>query len=223
MARLLPPLSTRYGCELVEIVAESKSIAFSNGESADYEDLVLSLPLPQIVALLRNPPVELLRAAENLLYTSVFVVSFGIQGPVPPWSLLRFPRPDTGFYRLSFPAHYAPDIAPEGHSVVMGELSHHCTRHPLTPGEARDQFHRGIEQLGILQRGQKIVVENIREIRHAHILYNHSTRASIRSILEYLGSKSIFVCGKYGLWKDMLIPQSIGSGQEVAREIISHM
>jgi hypothetical protein len=42
----------------------------------------------------------------------------------------------------------------------------------------------------------------------------------MRVILDYLRSHSILVCGKYGAWKDMPIPESIQSGMAAARETV---
>jgi UDP-galactopyranose mutase len=219
MANLLPEGSLRYGSKLVQIDQKLKLLAFRNGTVTPYEHLVLSLPLPEIVALLKEPPPEVRRAAENLLYTSIYVLNAGIDGPVPSWFLLRVPDSGKPFYRLSFPSHYSPGSAPEGKAIVVGEISHHPIRHSLSRGEARRQFEQGLRRMGILQPGQKILVETIRDIQYGHVLYNHATRASIRLILEFLRAGSIFTCGKYGQWRDMLIPQSILSGMAAATEI----
>jgi protoporphyrinogen oxidase len=220
MARLLPANSVTYGCEVTGIHAQSKAAWFANGAEVRYERLVLSLPLPETVSLIRDAPPEVLRAAEDLIHTSIYVVSFGLEGAVPPWSLLRVPGEEWGFYRLSFPSHYAPGAAPEGHSAVVGEISHHRARYPLSARDARKELQKGLEGLGILRRGQRIVVETMRDIRYGHVLYNHRTRASMRVILDYLRSHSILVCGKYGAWKDMPIPESIQSGMAAARETV---
>jgi hypothetical protein len=103
----------------------------------------------------------------------------------------------------------------------VGEISHHPARYPLSASDVRPELRRGLEELGILQKGQRIVIETIRDIRYGHVLYNHRTRASVQVILDYLKSHSILVCGKYGAWKDMLIPESIRSGMAAAREIMS--
>ena len=219
MARLLPENTTLYGREAVEIRPDAKLVAFANGESVRYEHLVSSLALPETVALIRDAPPEVRSAAQDFLFTSIYILNAGIHGPVPPWTLLRIPNGEVGFYRVSFPSQYAAGCVPEGHEMVVGEISHHPTRYPLSSCEARQQFRDGLERLGILQKGQKTVFESIRNIRYGHVLYNHATRASIRLVLEYLRARSIFPCGKYGLWKDMLIPQSILTGIEAAREI----
>src|ERR1039457_6608016 len=107
----------------MEIDPRLKSIAFMDGSVTRYQHLVLSLPLPEIVALLKEPPPEVRSAAENLVYTSIYVLSAGIDGPIPPWFLLRIPDSALAFYRLSFPSHYSPGSAPEGKAIVVGEIS----------------------------------------------------------------------------------------------------
>jgi protoporphyrinogen oxidase len=219
MASLLPEASLRYDSKLMEIDPKLKRLAFQNGAVQSYEHLVLSLPLPEIVALLKEPPPEVLSAAENLVYTSIYILNAGIDGSVPPWFLLRIPDPAMPFYRLSFPSHYSPGGSPEGKAIVVGEISHHPIRHALSRDEARRQFEQGLRRMGILQPGQRILVQTVRDIQYGHVLYNHATRASIRLILEFLRTGSIFTCGKYGQWRDMLIPQSILSGMAAAGEI----
>jgi hypothetical protein len=79
---------------------------------------------------------------------------------------------------------------------------------PVSIG-TRHQFEQGLRRMSILRPGQGILVETIRDIQYGHVLHNRATRASIRLILEYLRAGSILTCGKYGQWRDMLIPQSI--------------
>lgn len=103
----------------------------------------------------------------------------------------------------------------------MGEISHHPLRHPLSAVEAREELRKGLECLGILRREQPVAAETVRNIRYGHVIYNHKTRESVRMVSDYLRSHSIFVCGKYGARKDMLIPESIRSGIAVARKIMA--
>jgi protoporphyrinogen oxidase len=217
---LLPTNSVRCETEIVEIDAERKQLDLSHDGTVSYEQLVLTLPLPEIVRLLKDPPGSLLAAAENLVYTSIYVISLGVEEPLAtPWTFIRFPGDALPFYRVSVPSLYSTDSAPEGHGVVVAEVSHHPTRHRLEPGEAADGARRGLTELGILRRGQRILVEWVHDIRYGHVVYNHRTRESVRTVLEYLNRRSIYTCGKYGLWQDMLMTGSIMTGMDVARRI----
>jgi protoporphyrinogen oxidase len=220
LARLLPAGSVRCDSEIVEIDATMRRLTLASGRTVSYEQLVLGLPLPEIVALLKDPPSAVRSAAEDFVHTAIHVVSFGVEGRIEaPWTLIRFPGSHHPFYRVSFPTSYAPDNAPEGHAVVVVETSHHPTRHRVSPQEAAHGARRGLTDLGVLRPGQRIVVEATRDIRYGHVVHNHRTRASARLVLDHLNARAIYTCGKYGLWKDMLMTGSILSGMEVARRI----
>jgi UDP-galactopyranose mutase len=219
MASLLAPERILCGRDIVGIDPASRTVTDARGETMAYERLVLSLPLPTIVSLLVDPPATLIEAAQNLVYTSIYVINVGVEGPPPPWTLLRFPADHVGFYRLSVPSAYAPESAPDGHVALVAEISHHPTRYPVTPGEALEDVRTGLARLGVVPRAERVVVERLTDIRFGHVVWSHRTGASVRLILDYLNSQSIYTCGKYGLWRDMLMTHSMISGIEVARRI----
>jgi protoporphyrinogen oxidase len=222
MANLLPRANLHYGNRVMEIDPASRRIFRENGPPVFYQYLVISLPLPEIVSMLKDPPTAVQHAAEHLQYTSIYVLSIGIDGSIPPWSLIRLPDSNVSFYRLSFPSQYAKGAALPGQSVIMGETSHHASRHPISKRAAMDDFRSGLRRLGILGKNQKILVENLRDVHYGHVIYNHRTKAAVRVILDYLEAHSIIPCGKYGLWLDMLMTHSILSGIEAAHKIARH-
>jgi protoporphyrinogen oxidase len=220
LARLLPTEAVRCGSEIVEIDADAHEVWLSDGESVAYEELVLSLPLPEIVRLLRDPPGDIVAAARDLVYTSIHVVSLGVEGAIEtPWTFMRFPGDRVPFYRVSIPSHYADDGAPPGHAVAVAEVSHHPARHRVDADTALRGARDALTELGVVGRHARVVVERVDDIRYGHVVYNHRTRAAVRTVLDHLGSCSISMCGKYGLWQDMLMAGSIVSGMDVARRI----
>jgi protoporphyrinogen oxidase len=223
MASLLPRANLHYSNRVMEIDPKGRRIFRENGPPVFYEYLVISLPLPEIVSMLKDPPPSVKHASEELQYTSIYVLSVGVDGPILPLSLIRLPDSGVSFYRLSFPSQYAKGSAPPGQSVIMGETSHHVSRHPISKRAAMDDFHSGLRRLGVLGRNQKVVVENLRDVQYGHVVYNHRTKEAVRLILDYLEAHSIIPCGKYGLWRDMLMTHSILSGREAAETIASQM
>ena len=224
MAAMLPDRSLHYGTEVKEIDLRAKRLQMSSGATVDYEHLVLSLSLPAIVGLIKDAPAALTQAANDLVYASIHVVNFGIEGAVPPWAFMRFPRNEVGFYRVSFPSSYASDSSPEGASIAVAEVSHHQSRYPVSPREARDVCLRGLTHLGLIGKNQKILVETVHGIRYGHVIYNSRTEKSVRFVLDHLNSHSVFTCGKYGLWKDMLMTDSMSTGIEAAHAVMArHM
>jgi protoporphyrinogen oxidase len=125
MARLLPDNCARYDSELIEIDLKSKRLSLADGKTIHYEQLVLCLPLCEIVNRIWDTSSELCSAAENLLYTSIYVLSLGIEGDFPPWFLLHVPAAELGVYRLSFPSYYSPDCARQ-HILESNSRKHSC-------------------------------------------------------------------------------------------------
>ena len=219
LAALLPGGSLCCCHEVVEVDLRARRLAFAHGPSIRFENLVLSLPLPQIIDLINDPPIPVLEAACNLIWTSIYVVSLGIEGPVPALSFIRFPGPDVPFYRMSFPSVYAGDSAPGGASSAVMEVAHHPVRHKLSRQQVIGQCRDGLARLGLLARGQPPRTEHLHDIRYGHIVYNRDTERSVRFIREWLAQHSVFTCGKYGEWRDMLMPHAILSGMHVADRV----
>jgi protoporphyrinogen oxidase len=166
MTALLPTGSLRCGHELVEINLRARRLRFAQGRSVRYQTLVLSLPLPQIISLIHDPPAAIRDAARNLIWTSIYVVSLGIAGPVSGLSFIRFPAADVPFYRLSFPSVYAPGSAPAGAGSVVMEVAHHPDRHALSGAQAIRQCCEALVQLGLLGRTEQPRAEHLHNIRY---------------------------------------------------------
>ncbi|MBK7960891.1 MAG: hypothetical protein IPK04_06595 [Bdellovibrionales bacterium] len=66
--------SGRVGCR-------KKLFFFENGRSEHYQQVVSSLPLPDIVDLIRDCPKTVKDAAKALCHTSAYLVTFGINKP----------------------------------------------------------------------------------------------------------------------------------------------
>jgi protoporphyrinogen oxidase len=115
---------------------------------------------------------------------------------------------------------YSPASVPPGCSSITVEISFHPARYPMQPDEALARAYQGLQAVGILHGRHAVRVEQVREIPYGHIIYNNQTEASLRQIRQFLHAHRIYPCGKYGEWKDLLMPQAILSGREAARAFI---
>ncbi|MDD2723670.1 MAG: FAD-dependent oxidoreductase [Methylovulum sp.] len=222
MMATLPNDQLHFGQVLSAIDLEKKQVTFANHHQAFFEHLVLSLPLPEIILLIKNVPTAITEAAEQLVYSSLYILNLGIDQPLSPaWAIGRIPRQDTDFYRVSIPTHYSKACAPCGSDSLTVEVAHHEQRYPLSGQEVRQRIYAGLKRLGILGSQDPVAVEWLHNVRYGHIIYNHKTRAALELIFAYLNKNGVYGCGKYGEWRDMLMSHSMQSGIDTAQRVIS--
>jgi protoporphyrinogen oxidase len=221
MVNTLPSSQLHFQHNLLEIDLQRQQLRFNTNRQEFFEHLVLSLPLPEIIARLKNHPKAILEAAEQLIYSSLYILNLGLKIPAKPsWAIARIPKHEIDFYRISVPTHYSKANAPEGSSCLTIEVGHHEQRYPLNETEVRQRIYKGLNLLGILKSQHDVTTEWLHNIRYGHIIYGHKTRAALELIVAYLNQHRVYSCGKYGEWRDMLMPDAIQSGINVAQGII---
>lgn len=222
MLALLPQQRIHLRHSLSEIDPVRKRVTFANGRSEFFDRLVVSLPLPEILCRLKDPPKMVLAAAEQLIYSSLYVLNAGVDGPSPhPWAIARIPKQNVCFYRVCVPSNYSKASVPEGLSSLTIEVAHHEQRHPLSEMRVRRLIYDDLTRLGILASPKQVVVEWLHNIRYGHVVYNTQTRQALALIFAYLNGQGVYCCGKYGEWRDMLMPHAIQSGIEAAHKAMS--
>ncbi|MGX2982869.1 protoporphyrinogen/coproporphyrinogen oxidase [Helicobacter sp. 23-1045] len=114
-------LNITYKKEAVEINAES--VTFSDGSGAKFDKLISTLPINEIVKLLKNIPQKVKNAAAKLHATSVAIVSFGFKRADVAKNLWFYSYDeDKLFARVYSPSLKSPSNAPKGCSSLQAEI-----------------------------------------------------------------------------------------------------
>jgi UDP-galactopyranose mutase len=84
-----------------------------------------------------------------------------------------------------------------------------------------DLIDKTIEQLtaiGILRADDAIVEKNVVKIDPAYVIFDKFHSVSVRAVREYLRSRSIVTCGRFGEWEYFNMDQTILSGKRAAED-----
>lgn len=220
LASRLPRATLRTGATLAEVDVARRFATLTDGTRVHFDALVFSLPLTVMMTLIKDVPVSVRHAARQLDYASTYLVRLGFAGElVGPRGIIRFPESDFPFYRLSFPATYARDSVPAGCDSVIAEVGHHPGRYRLSSGQALDRTQNALVELGIVRSAASIAVADVRNVAVSHIVSRANARRAAEHLLAWLEENHVYGCGKYGEWKDMLMPASMLSGIRVARHV----
>lgn len=208
-----------YGSELIEVDSGRRRATFQDGRVEEYETLVSTIPVPELVRRCTDLPQEIREAAAGLRCVSVYNVNLGVSRErVSDKHWIYFPEPEYPFYRAGFPMNFSPALGPSGCSSLYVEVSHQPTQ-IIPPAELLRQIREGMEQAGIFRHDDEIVVADVHDIRYAYVLFDKHRARALPAILTELERRGIRSIGRYGRWEHTSMEDAIGQGKQLAERL----
>ncbi len=208
IANLAAGMKIRTDYPVTRIRLEDSKIVV-NDESV-FDRLVYTAPLSAVPDIFDECK-HLRDDAKKLEYNSLTVFGFGIRGRVPNYHWVYVPQEDIIFHRVAFLSNYSPNMAPEGCSTVIVEISHLDKL-----GDVEDEVFEGLRKLGF-----EFNVEIVRrwEWKYAYVVYNHAYREAVSKIKKHLMDMNVIPFGRFGVWEYL----NMDAVWEKAKNLVSKM
>jgi len=202
--------------KVVAIDLDRRRAETANGRTFDFERLVSTVPLPELLRMTRGLPRAVTAAAERLRSVAICVANVGVARPATHRShWIYFPEPKYPFYRVGTTTNFAPANAPPGHHALYVEatLPFGTTAgcHELWP-----RLRQGLEQAGLLRRGEEPQVVDFVHIPCAYVLYDRHRARVLPGILRTLEQRGVHAIGRYGAWEYAAMENALWQGMNVA-------
>ena len=208
-----------YGSELVEVDIKQRRATFSNGDSLEYDVLISTIPIPELVARCRDLPKEISEAASGLRYVSVYNLSLGVErAGISDKHWVYFPEAEFPFYRVGFPMNFSPSLGPPGCSSLYVEVSHLPTVQ-VPQIELLREARKGLEKAGILMGDEKVVTSDVKDIRYAYVLFDRHRARVLPNIFAELERHGIYSIGRYGRWEHTSMEDAMAQGKRLAEQL----
>lgn len=210
--------AVRCGLEAVRVDWRAKLVTLSNGETIRYRDLVSTLPLPELVQRLVEPPAAVLEAAARLRATSVTYWDVGVARPngADDAHWIYFPEPGVPFYRAGSPSAAVSSLAPAGHRSYYVEVSHpRDTPCPTSDAEVL----AGLYRVGLLAEGEEPTLVARTTIDYAYVIMDEDYGAARGVVLDWLAAQSVQSVGRYGAWTYDSMEGAMVQGREAAARV----
>ena len=224
---LMEGIEITYNKEVIEIDPKNKEIICQDGTKTQYNKLVSTLPLPLMANLIVDAPQHIKEQASNLHATSAALVSFGFGSADIPKNLWFYVYDeDKLFARVYSPSCKSPSNAPDGCSSLQAEI-YFSKLKPLESmiGEQKDipnylisHVKEKFVEMGIC-KSSDIVCEDFRILPFGNVIFTHGMEESREVVLNFVESKDILTCGRFGEWDYLWSDQSFLSGMKVAERI----
>jgi protoporphyrinogen oxidase len=222
--KFVPMGSLKLNHELTSIDPRNRQLTFSNGLVTQYDGLVSSVPLPDMIQMIQGAPPDVVEAAKLLACSTCVLVNIGVnREDISKAHMTYFYDEDICFTRLGFPHMLSHRNALPGTGSIQAEVYFSDKYKPFT-GTADDWIEpviRDLRRCGLLREEDKILSRKAMLLRYANIIFDLDRAASLKTVHGYLDDLGIAYCGRYGDWGYMWTDESFISGEKAADRALS--
>ncbi|MFI3300978.1 MAG: FAD-dependent oxidoreductase [Candidatus Gastranaerophilales bacterium] len=193
-------LDIEFNKEVVKIDTTQKILTFKDGSVTNYDNLISTLPLPEIVQMLENVPKEVVQASKKLKWTSGYMVSLGFnRTDVAKHLWFYIYDEDILASRVYSPSLKSVDNVPEGCSSLQAEIFFANDSEILDKQMVLDNTLDKLKDMGIF-KDENLVVKDIRFEKYANIIFTPEIYKNREIVLDYLNNIKIRSIGRFGKW-----------------------
>ena len=206
----------------VLIDIKRKRIDFSDGSSTYYQKLVSSIPLPELINIIKDVPENVKMAASKLHATSGQLVSLGFNRPdISPKIWFYIYDEDIEPARAFSPSIKSPSNAPKNKSSLQFETYYSKLRPKRMNGD--NLIEHIIDKGDVMKLWSKkdIEVSDYREVEYANVIFDFERSKNLTLVKSFLEKKEILTCGRFGDWEYYWSDQSLMSGKNIADKIVN--
>jgi len=210
----------RLNHEVVAIDPKSRELTFANGRAARFDGLVSSVPLPEIIPLIRGVPADVLQAAGRLACSSCVIVNLGVaREDLSPAHIAYFYDQDIFFTRVSFPHMMSRNNVPAGAGSIQVEVYYSKKYKPLdrSPADCVQPVIADLRKVGVLRDDDRILLSDAVVLPYAQVIFDLERADALAIVHGYLDEVGIAYCGRYGDWEYIWTDEAFKSGEEAAQ------
>ena len=212
------PIDIAFNKEAVSIDTDSKTVFFSDGSSVKYGRLISSIPLTEIIGMLKKVPKKVISASKNLMFTSGYMVSLGFnRADVARHLWFYIYDEDIPPSRVYSPSLKSPENAPKNCSSLQAEIFFSNKSRIPAPGEILEKTVGKLVEMGLFTT-KDILVKDVRFEKYANIIFDKNIYKNRKTVIDYLNSVGIKSIGRFGKWDYMWTHQAFEDGMDAALE-----
>lgn len=210
--------------ELIGIDPRKRVLSFSNAVQAPYDGLISSVPLPDLIPMIKGVPADILKASRRLACSTCVLVNIGVKrDALSAAHMTYFYDDDICFTRICFPHMLSPNNAPPGTGSIQAEIYFSDKYRPFagTPQAWINPVIRDLKRCGILREDDEILCRKALLLRYANIIFDLDRAAALTNVHGFLDDIGIAYCGRYGDWGYLWTDESFKSGEQAVEKVLS--
>jgi protoporphyrinogen oxidase len=226
LKKFVPLGNLKLNHELVSINPRVRRLTFSNGHETQYDSLISSVPLPDLIRMIQGVPQDVVEAAGRLACSTLVLVNIGVnRQDLSGAHMTYFYDEDICFARLGFPHMLSATNAPAGAGSIQAEVYFSEKYKPFSgsPNDWIEPVIRDLRRCGLLHQEDRVLFSRAMLLRYANIIFDLDRTAALKTVHGYLDELGIAYCGRYGDWGYMWTDESFKSGELAAERAVSQI
>jgi protoporphyrinogen oxidase len=223
LKKFVPLGSLKFNHVLISIDPVVRQLSFANGIVAQYDALISSVPLPDLVRMIRGVPQDVLESSRRLACSTCVLVNIGVdRNDLSNAHITYFYDEDICFTRLSFPHLLSASNVPPGAGSIQAEVYFSEKYKPLvgSPDDWIKPVITDLHRCGVLKENDRILFSSAMLVRYANIIFDLERAVALETVHGYLDDIGINYCGRFGEWGYLWTDESFKSGENAAQKII---
>lgn len=196
---------------------------FSPQLEKDYDLLVSTMPIFDLISALEDVPSEISRALDNLKFNSLISVMIGLDVDQPnDFTALYFPDPDIKCHRVGFPMVFSENNVPEGKSSLVAEITANEGDETWRASEDEITAHviDALDERQIIDK-KTVCYTSLRRTRYAYVIYDLAYLENIQKIKQYVSQLGLKLCGRFAEFEYLNMDACVERGRQMAKELES--
>lgn len=226
LAKFVPLGNLKLCHKVTTIDPRTRQLEFSNGNIAPYDALISSVPLPDLVRMIRGTPRDVLDAGNRLACSSCVLVNLGVaREDLSAAHMTYFYDEDICFTRLGFPHMLTRRNAPPGTGSIQAEVYFSEKYKPFagSPDQWIEPVIQDLRRCGLLRESDRLLFRQARFLKYANVIFDLERAAALATVHAYLDDLGIRYCGRYGDWGYMWTDESFKSGELAAERVLESL
>lgn len=189
-------------------------IELYNGQKIFYNNLISSIPLPEMVLITDKMPENIVQASKKLTSTSIDLVSIGFNKKVTDKLWFYIYDEDILASRVYSPSIKSSNNAPEGCSSLQFEIYSRGTESKYSKEELIENVSYAIQKMKIAAK-HDILFMHHKHLKYGNVIFDigmESNRDEVRGFYDFHGVQTV---GRFGEWDYLWSNQSFMSGYSV--------
>ena len=209
------------GRTAVRVQPAASTVHFDDGSQVVYENLISTLPLPELIRLIGDEvPPEVRRATAALRHVSIRCVNLGIgRESITDKHWIYYPE-DTIFHRIFVQGNASPHCNAPGGFGLTCEISYSAHKPlPLDGDQLIERCIRDCVRVGMIRADDPVWCANQVDMPYAYVVYDHARAENVARIRRWLAERNIILAGRYSEWEYYNSDHAFIAGKRAAESI----